>query len=315
MSAAAAAQLRRILALIPECADDRPHAIADVARRAGTDPLTLFKDVRALSDRFDDPGGFVEAVQIFLEPERLRVRSDHFLRPMRLTAAELAALDLGIALLTAETPLEERPVLAGARERLEAAIAKLPGQETTEGLHHADVPADDPAALAELRRGYRESRKLRLRYRKAASEATVRVVSPLAILFASGQWYLVAADDSVEGLRIFRVDRVESLEVLEERFRAPETLAIDELFSDGRAFASPDTVERVRIRFGPRVARWIAERDEQPVAEDGSYEQELPLADLDWVTRYVLQYGAEAEVISPPQARMAVIEALDAMGR
>ena len=74
---------------------------------------------------------------------------------------------------------------------------------------------------------------------------------------------------------------------------------------DGRAFAST-VEEKVRIRYTSRVARWIAERDGQPVAPDGTYEQELPLADLDWLGRYVMQYGAEASVVGPPAARAAV---------
>ena len=315
MSDSAAAQLRRILALIPECADDRPHRLADLAERGGTDPVTLLRDIRALTDRFDDPAGFVEAVQIFLEPESLEVRSDHFLRPMRLTVAELAALDLGLALLAAERPPEERPVLAGARERLEQAMARLPNEDGADGLRHADVPASDPAALAALRKAFRDSRKVRIAYRKADAEAASdRVICPWAILFASGQWYVVGQCDGLDGIRVFRVDRIAAIEVQEERYRAPEPFDVAEVFRDGRAFQS-DVAERVRIRFGPRVARWIAEREGREPEPDGTFVLERPLADLEWLVRYALQYGPEAEVLEPLAARAAVRERLEAMLR
>ena len=64
MTDAATLQLRRILALIPECADDRTHPIAEMAGRAGVLPNVLLTDIRALADRFDDPGGFVEGVAV-----------------------------------------------------------------------------------------------------------------------------------------------------------------------------------------------------------------------------------------------------------
>jgi len=309
-----ARQLRRILALIPQFADDRPHSIAELATRAGVDSKTLLQDVRALSERFDDPGGFVEAVQIFVEPGRLEVRSDHFLRPMRLTVAELAALELGLSLLAAERPLEERRVLDATRERLESALAKLPADIVPDPLHHADSgTAADPATLAVLRQAYARARKVKLEYRKAnAATSSERVLCPFAILFASGQWYVVGRCDGVDEIRIFRVDRIVRLTLLDETYQVPDSFEVDQLFKEGRAFAS-DATERTTIRFAPRIARWIAERDGRVCEADASYIQELPLADLDWVVRYALQYGPEAEVLSPPAARRAMRQRLERM--
>lgn len=311
MTDTAALQLRRILALIPRCADDRAHPITELAEHAGTTPEVLMRDVRALSERFDDPAAFTEAVQIFVGPDSLQIQSSHFLRPMRLTAAELAALELGISLLAAEAPPDERHAIVGARNRLEAALAKVPQSEATDQLHHAGIgTAADPKLLAGLRQAYREQRKVRLGYRKAGNaDRSERIACPFAILFASGRWYLVGHCDDVADLRVFRVDRIEALELLEERYDRPDGFQVSEVFKDGRAFAS-EVAEKVKIRFAPRVARWIAEREGKQPDADGSYTQELPLADPDWLVRYVLQYGAEAEVISPGSARSAVADRL-----
>jgi proteasome accessory factor C len=308
MTDTAAVQLRRILALIPHCADDKPHSIKELAKHAGTTPEVLIKDVRVLAERFDDPAAFVEAVQIFLEPDRLQVHSDHFLRPMRLTARELAALELGLSLLSNELPPEEQPAVSGARNRLESALARLPQDQELDDLKHADAGSSaDSALLGRLRRAYRERRKVRIAYQKAQSEtAAERVACPFAILFASGQWYLVGHCDDVDEIRVFRVDRIQELEALEDRFERPDTFQVSDVFRDGRAFASA-TAEKVRIRFAPRVARWIAEREGNAPEVDGTYTQVMPLADLDWLVRYVLQYGAEAEVLEPESAREAVV--------
>lgn len=312
----AAQQLRRVLALIPRIADDRAHPVADLARLAGTDPATLLRDVRALADRFDDPGAFVEAVRIFLDGRRVRVTTDHFRRPMRLTLPELAALDLGLALLRAERPREEWPALDRARARLDQAMAKVPRDEgeadsAAAGLHAGVARSADPAVLATLRRAYQGRQKVELDYRKAdQTEPSRRVVAPLAIVFSSGHWYLVAQWDPADGVRVFRVDRVVSATVLAERYQLPAGFAVEEVFKDGKAFAAPGEAT-VRIRFSSRVARWIAERDGGAVDGDGGYTQELPLADLDWLARYVMQYGPEAEVLEPAAARAAVRERLE----
>jgi proteasome accessory factor C len=308
------AQLRRILALIPECADDRTHPIADVAARAGVAPNVLLKDIRALADRFDDPGGFVESVAVFLEPDRFQVRSEHFLRPMRLTVAEVGALELGLALLAHERPPEELPVLSRARDRLHAALAKLPNDDIPDGIRHAGAAAAaDPEALAGLRRAYRESRKVRIDYLKADAEsAASRVVCPFAIVAASGRWYLVGRCEGVEGIRVYRVDRIQGHEVLDERYELPETFDVGQAFAAGRAFVG-EAAEAAEIRFTAPAGRWVAEREGKTPEPDGSYVQTLSLADLDWLARYVLQYGGAAEVIGPPRARAAVRERLQSI--
>ena len=276
MTDSATTQLRRILALIPECADDRTHPIATVARRAGVTTEVLLRDIRTLADRFDDPGGFVESVAVFLEPERFQIRSEHFLRPMRLTVAEVGALELGLSLLAHERPPEELPALAGARDRLHAALAKLPNDDVPDGIRHAGAAATaDPEALAALRRAYRESRKVRIGYLKAdAKAATSRVVCPFAIVAASGQWYLVGQCEGVDGLRVYRVDRITDYVVLDDRYELPESFDVRTAFAAGRAFAG-EAAEAAEILFYPPAGRWVAERDGKAPEADGSFRQTL----------------------------------------
>ena len=125
MTVNAAAQLRRLLNLIPHLTDGETHLVEDVARRTDVDAKTVLMDLKSLAGRFDDPGGFVEGVQIFLESERMSLRSDHFNRPMRLTAPELCALELGLAMLRAERPKEEHAAIDRARARLRQTLAGL----------------------------------------------------------------------------------------------------------------------------------------------------------------------------------------------
>src|SRR6476469_10265822 len=114
----AAAQLRRILQIIPEIADGCEHDLHEVARQAGVDAETLLRDLKALADRYGEPGGFVEGMQIYIGSDKVAVTSDHFLRPMGLTVEELRALELGLSVLRAERPPDETSVIERARERL-----------------------------------------------------------------------------------------------------------------------------------------------------------------------------------------------------
>ena len=213
----AAEQLRRILHLIPQLADDRDHAIDHVAAQAGVDRKTLMRDLHSLADRFEDPSGFVEGVSIFIDEDQVSVHASHFLRPMRLTPAELAALDLGLAMLRAERPPEEHRAIDGARERLRLVIAGTPADPPVAG---ALGGADEPAFRARIRSAVRDRRKVRILYQKAsAGAASPRVVCPYATVFASGAWYMVAHCEDTAALRFFRLDRVRGVDLLEQRFR------------------------------------------------------------------------------------------------
>src|SRR3954463_13542836 len=98
MADTAAAQLRRILHLFPQFGDGEPHQISEIVAKAGVDRKALVRDLRAVSEHYDAPGGFIEALKIYLDRETASLSSRHFQRPMALTRAELGALELGLAM-------------------------------------------------------------------------------------------------------------------------------------------------------------------------------------------------------------------------
>lgn len=310
----AAAQLRRLLQLIPEIADGKPHRFDALAERLGVNRKTMLRDLNTLADRFDDPGGFVEGVQIYLDEESISLYTDHFRRPMRLTLSELGALELGLALLRSERPPEEHPVLDQARDRLGHVLARMPDDPLPAVIRQASLGSEgDATTLASIRQAMRARRKLRVSYHSSQGRAsTERIISPYAPVFASGSWYLVAHCERSDGLRIFRLDRVEAVAQLDESYELPGDFSLEEFVHEGKVFHG-EPAEFVRIRYAPAIARWIAERERKELDPDGSLTLDHPLADTAWAVRHVLQYGPDAEVLEPAQVRDAVREGLTRM--
>ena len=316
MSDAAAAQLRRILALVPELADDEEHSIDSLAEVLGTDRATLLADLRSLSERYD-PGGFAEeGVSLYIERERVSLTSPHFRRPMRLTTPELCALELGLAMLEAERPPEERSAIARARERLRDVIARLPAAAAADAaaLRHATLgDAGDATHLPALRQALHAGRKLRLRYRRGdSSETTERIVCVYSLVVASGAWYAAAFCERSDDIRIFRLDRVESADLLAEPYTVPATFSVDAVLRDRKVLVG-EMAATMTVRYSPRIARWIAEREGRALEPDGSLTMEHPLMDVQWGVRHVLQYGPDAEVLGPAGVRAEVGRRLAAM--
>jgi predicted DNA-binding transcriptional regulator YafY len=312
MSDTAASQLRRILHLIPALADGEEHTLAEVAAKAETGPEELLRDLESISERFDAPGGFIEGVSILVEQDTVCVTASHFQRPMRLTMPELCALELGLTMLRRErTPAEQAPI-ERALARLRQAISMVPTNDRHEGTRWADLNQAGAAEhLSTLRAAITAHRRVELRYRAGgATESTTRTIDPHSLVFAEQMWYLVATGD--DGLRFFRLDRIEAVSALDETFERDTAVGLT-VQEAGRAFVS-STDRRMKVRYSPRIARWVAEREGQPLAADGSLTLEHPVADESWAIRHVLQYGPDAELLEPPALRTLVAERLASLG-
>jgi proteasome accessory factor C len=315
MSDTAAKQLRRILRVIPEIADDQERDIDAIAKRAGVGKHVLLSDLKALADRYGAPGGFVEGMQIYIGPDKVEVKSDHFLRPMGLTLSELCALELGLAILKVERPPDETAAIDRTRDRLQKVIAKLPPDHDEVPMRHAEMASTEGLPhLVELRKALRDHRKARIIYRRGASdEPTTRVVRLYAIVPASGMWYAVAYCESSEGLRVFRIDRVEEAAVLSDRYEIPSDFSVSRTLKEGKGLKAEIPSAGIKVRYSARIARWIAEREGVEPGSDGSLTFEHPLADADWGVRHALQYGPDAEVLEPVALRDEIRRRLESM--
>ena len=314
MSVDAGERLQRILRVMPLLVDRDDVPVEEVKRVAGVDALTLLDDLRALTERDDEPGGFVEAVSILFEADSVSVRSPHFARPTRITLPELCALELGLAILGANSTADERTVIDSARHRLRETIVAMPESAAREDVWYANSPGvPDEQTLAALRQSAGGRTKAQIVYRRGdATESSERVVHPYAVLPVRGAWFLIAHCERSQGMRFFRVDRIEAVQRLDERFEPPDGLALDEILSAERVFSGAAT-ERLVVRYSPRVARWIAEREEGDAQPDGSFIVRHPLADDAWAMRHVLQYGPEAEALEPARIREKLEATLRAM--
>jgi len=314
MSIDAGERLQRVLQVMPLIVDRGNVPVDEVQSRAGVDARTLLDDLRVLTEREDEPGGFVEAVSILFGADSVSVRSPHFGRPTRITLPELCALELGLAMLAGASTADERAVIDRARTRVRNAIVALPETAKRDDLWYASGPAVlNEQILTTLRECAGRKRKSRIVYRRGdATESTERVVHSYAVLPVRGSWFLVAHCERSDGIRFFRVDRVESAEQLGDAFEVPRDVDLDSLLSAEHKFAS-SSAERLVVRYSARIARWISEREEGELAADGSFVVSHPLADDAWAVRHVLQYGPEAEVLEPARVRERLATTLRAM--
>lgn len=309
----ATAELDRLLYLVPRAMRPDGVSLGALADELGVTPRRLIKDIEILTARayYLEPGAGSE-LQVFVEGDRLSIFSTGaFRRPVRLTAAEAFCVALGLR----AAGLRDSTL----RTRLERDLA-LPGvDEVDDGVFTSDAwssPSDQLQAT--LHDAIRARRPVRFGYLKPGeSVPEVRNVDPWGLLHAEGRWYLPARDHDADALRVFRLDRMTGAHLLEGSF-TPEEWSVDQFVQGGRVSFRADGDElppTARVRYGPAVARWARERWAGEDDDKGGWIVEHELLDPGWVVRHVLEYGADAELLSPRSLRRVLADTARRMAR
>lgn len=303
----AADRLPRLLALVPYLRTHPGALIDDVAAEFGVTAQQLRDDLNLLWVCGLPGGAPGDLIDIEFEGDTVTVVDPQTLdRPLRLT------VDEGQALVVAARTLADVPGLA-EREALDRVIAKLetalggsgPATGLTGGVEVAlEVEAD---VLATARTALDQKRRLHLRYLvEARDEVTDRDVDPMRLLSRGGQFYLEAWCHRVEAVRLFRLDRVVDLALLDVPAEPPPE-AVPRDLADGLFSPAPEDAS-VTLDLRP-AARWVADYYPVESAEelaDGGLRIVLRVAELEWVVRLVLRLGGQGRVIAPPELVDAV---------
>ncbi|GIV58262.1 MAG: DNA-binding protein [Rhodothermaceae bacterium] len=173
-------------------------------------------------------------------------------------------------------------------------------------------PATPLPYLEALSEAIASQRVVRMRYySNSRGQETERDVEPYHLLSYQGRGYLIAYCRLRRAMRDFRIDRIRAFELRNEVFVRDETFDLDAYLGPAFGMHRGERRYAVHIRFSPYQARWIREErwhESQMMfmRPDGSLDLHMEVTGLTDVTRWVLSYGGEAEVISPPVLRHRV---------
>jgi proteasome accessory factor C len=148
-------------------------------------------------------------------------------------------------------------------------------------------------------------------YVPTRDETTQRTVDPLELLTGDGRDYLDAWCHLAQARRLFRLDRMYAVEIVDEP-RQEHSLSPRDL-SEGLFEPGPDDV--VAVVPLERHARWVA--DYYPVDEveelgDGRLQATLRVGDPRWLVRLALRLAPAVTVVSPPDLRKEVTRTAEA---
>ena len=305
-------RLRRLLALVPYVASRKVVSLKETAQTFGMTERELIDDLNlAWCVELKGPQPYCPIDLSYEDGEIVIAQAEAIDRPLRLAADEACALLVALRML--------QDVGGGDAEVVQSVIAKLEnaaGGAGATGAQVAVVNVADATGHADLlRAALANGRRVHLRhYAHGRDEATERDVDPMRLLVADGRTYLEGWCRRAEGVRLFRLDRVLELRVLDVAAEVPD--AAEAVDVDAGLFRPSEGDVLVELEVSP-VARWVAEYYlAESVAEigDGWLRVSLRTPDTGWVRRLALRLGEDLRVVSPAalaaEARSAAAAAL-----
>jgi len=299
----------RLVAMVLFLQGRRVVRAVEMAKHFEVTERTIYRDMAALGEAGVPISGEAGVGYCLMKGYQLP--------PVMFTAEEASALFVGGELVKQFTDASLHGPMASALNKLRAVlprdrqdhVEKLVSRTIVRGRAGRATP--DVAAqrwMATVQQGVVARRVLRLAYRGLErDEDTQRDVDPLGVVFYGGSWYLVAWCRLRKGLRHFRLDRIQRLELLPVTFDPPEDFSLAEHMS--REHAGEHTLP-VRVWFH-RYAQEKAQRESyatliEEKKRDGGAEFTLYSYSLEWTAQWLLSFGERAEAVAPVKLRSLV---------
>lgn len=232
--------------------------------------------------------------------------ASHMSQPVRLTLEE--ALGLRLLLQTLPPARKGASPAAALLRKIESALAADAGaafRGASAKIALAEPKRFSAEKFDSLRRAVREHLETEIEYYSPSSERLAKhAVRPLGLLDREGDWYLIALGKRGDRI-LLRVDRIKSVRHTGKNFTPPADFDIAAYRGKEMFFPSRDTIQ-CRVKFKPSLAPWIEERfDRRRLRrrKDGSVILALKAAGPQWLFRFLLKFGPDAQLLSPPALR------------
>lgn len=292
----------------------------EVARVAGVSRRTVYRDLRALESELGIP--------LWSESGRWGVAERGLLPPLHLTLAEATAVFLS-ARLMARYADDYDPDLGGAFQKLAGGLPPVLAEHverTVDLMSRRPLDEQSNRHTHLLTRAWAERRVVTFVYDPAAYDparpprsARVRpyLIEPS---LSTRALYLIGWDETRAAVRTFKIERLRDLTIAPETFDPPEGSAVEESLARAWDLIADQPEAEVVLRFEPAVAGRVLETTWHPSQSvirepDGSLLWTARISGTIEVRLWILSWGADVEVIAPPELRADVAETHRAAAR
>jgi predicted DNA-binding transcriptional regulator YafY len=302
----------RLLAIVLELQGKGRQRAGDLAQTFETSKRTIYRDIQAL--------GQAGVPVVSVPGLGYSLMKGYFLPPLSFTTDEATMLLLGSDFMAQNFDAQYRTAAQSAGRKIEAVLPeKLRDevyylQSSIRFVSSSSYTLDNfpkTETLQQLRRAIIQKTTVRFHYhtryaRDGKSEQNERDADPYGLVHSTGAWHLVAYCHLRQDVRVFRLDRMDNLQLLERTFSRPANFVMQKAEQDDTRSIT------VRALFDKEVARWVQESRSFYV----THAQETPSGLLvtlrvrqeSEVLQWLLGWGRHVQVLEPASLRQRLIE-------
>ncbi len=168
--------------------------------------------------------------------------------------------------------------------------------------------------LKELRRALLYQYRIDLSYTPARRDTETYRFDPYTLLFYEGALYLGGYAHNRDALRLFLIDRIEQVTVLNERFEVPEDFSADDLTRTSFGLIDEEH-QTIKVRFGAEISHLIRERTWHPSQKleekvDGSLILTFAASGEKEILAWLYSYLPHVQVLEPEGLRKVFYQSL-----
>ena len=287
----AGTRLRRLLSLLPWLADHPGTTIAEICDRFGFTEEQLSADFEIVWMVGIPPYTPDQLIELQFDEDRVSViLGSYFQRPLRLTPDQaLALLAAGQSLLDDPGTDPDGPL---ARGLAKLAVALQVDPDEAVAVHLGEAASE---TLERLRTAIRDGRRVRIDYYSfGRDERREREVDPHRLWAEGGGWYLGGHCHRAGGTRVFRLDRIVTVEVLDE----PQSTSPDP--GEPATFDPTGGDASVTLDLDAEAAWVVDYYPNEGVEElgDGVVRAVLPVASIRWLEELLVRLGPSGTVVA-----------------
>ncbi|RDY22511.1 WYL domain-containing protein [Romboutsia maritimum] len=151
----------------------------------------------------------------------------------------------------------------------------------------------------------------------------IYIVNPISMIFKNENYYLVLADDKHKDLSNYRIDRMKSIEILDDNIRNLDDIQEckegfnPSIYSKKTFKMFPGEEHEIEINFQAGLLNFIIDEfgeDVEIIKNENNTYNGIFIGKVGYgLTKWILQMGKSAEVLRPQKLRNCIKDELDSM--
>ena len=277
------------------------YTVRNLASRFEVDPRTIYRDIKALDQELKVP--------IYDDGKYWKLDEKRTLPPIRFTVPEALNIFLAVRLMLGYNKRYD-PYIDATFSKLGSVLPQQLAeqvQQTVDWMHSLPKNERHLRNLTTLAEAWINQRKVRVTYRSLpAAHATERVIEPYFIEPAATghSSYVIAYCHRAKEVRMFKVERIEKVELTTETYTVPADFDANTYFSSAWGIVVEGEEQTVKLKFSRDITRLMEETIWHPsqVLEnqgDGSVIMTLRIFNTFELVTWILGWGEKVEVLEP----------------